>query len=168
MRWEGARLGAWPCRLWVLVVQKRFGGCIDAPSATSRCVVILSVFGRFLSGDTSDQDFSRPGAGLQQQTHAFRQRLGPHRGYQRFGADDVHDTRHIVGQHVQRHLGGNGKNPMLNGRRQPSCGGTSRMTRECQVRFCERLGVKLPRPTRQSRPYGNVRSWGAKRTSKIP
>jgi hypothetical protein len=69
-------------------VQKRFGGCIDAPSATSRCVAILSVFGRFLSGDTSDQDFSRPGAGLQQQTHAFRQRLRLHRGYQRFGADD--------------------------------------------------------------------------------
>ena len=38
---------------------------------------------------------------------------------------------------------GNGKNPMVNGRRQPSCGGTSRMTRECQVRFCEGLGVKF-------------------------
>ena len=37
---------------------------------------------------------------------------------------------------------------MLNGRRQPSRGGTSRMTRECQVRFCERLGVKFPGPTR--------------------
>src|SRR6202022_4826875 len=24
-----------------------------------------------------------------------------------------------------------------------------RMTRECQVRFCERLGVKFPEPTRQ-------------------
>src|SRR5260370_28911400 len=45
---------------------------------------------------------------------------------------------------------GNGKNPMFNGRRQPSCGGTSRMTRECQVRFCERLGVKFPGPTRQT------------------
>ena len=33
---------------------------------------------------------------------------------------------------------------MFNGRRQPSCDGTSRMTRECQVRFCERLGVKFP------------------------
>jgi hypothetical protein len=29
---------------------------------------------------------------------------------------------------------------MFNGRRQPSRGGTSRMTRECHVRFCERLG----------------------------
>jgi hypothetical protein len=38
-----------------------------------------------------------------------------------------------------------------NGRRQPSRGGTSRMTRECQVRICERLGVKFPGPTRQSR-----------------
>ena len=38
---------------------------------------------------------------------------------------------------------------MFNGRRQPSCGGTSRMTRECQVRICEGLGVKFPGPTRQ-------------------
>ena len=40
---------------------------------------------------------------------------------------------------------------MFNGRRQPSNDGTSRMTRECQVRFCERLGVKFPGPTRQIR-----------------
>jgi hypothetical protein len=40
---------------------------------------------------------------------------------------------------------GNGRNPMFNGRRQPSRGGTSRMMmREYQVRFCERLGVKFP------------------------
>ena len=39
---------------------------------------------------------------------------------------------------------------MFNGRRQPSCGGTSRMTRECHVRFCERLGVQFPGPTRQT------------------
>jgi hypothetical protein len=39
---------------------------------------------------------------------------------------------------------------MFNGRRQPSCDGTSRMTRECQVRICERLGVKFPGPTRQT------------------
>src|SRR3974390_1940361 len=44
---------------------------------------------------------------------------------------------------------GNGRNPMFNGRRQPSRGGTSRMTREYQVRFCERLGVKFPGPTRR-------------------
>ena len=41
---------------------------------------------------------------------------------------------------------------MFNGRRQPSYGGTSRMMREYQVRICERLGVKLPGPTRHSRP----------------
>ena len=40
--------------------------------------------------------------------------------------------------------------PILDGRRRPSFGGTSRMTRECQVRICERLGVKLPGPTRQT------------------
>src|SRR2546421_1786514 len=45
---------------------------------------------------------------------------------------------------------GNGRNPMFNGRRQPSRGGTSRMMREYQVRICERLGVKFPGPTRQS------------------
>src|SRR6266851_6990843 len=49
---------------------------------------------------------------------------------------------------------GNGRNPIFNGRRQPSRGGTSRMMREYQVRICERLGVKFPGPTRQTRlPY---------------
>jgi hypothetical protein len=42
--------------------------------------------------------------------------------------------------------------PILDGRRQPSCGGTSRMTRECQVRICEGLGVKFPGPTRHEQP----------------
>jgi hypothetical protein len=37
---------------------------------------------------------------------------------------------------------------MINGRRQPSRDGTSRMTRECHVRICERLGVQFPGPTR--------------------
>jgi len=41
---------------------------------------------------------------------------------------------------------------MFNERRQPSRGGMSRMTRECQVRFCEGLGVKFPGPTRHSLP----------------
>jgi hypothetical protein len=43
---------------------------------------------------------------------------------------------------------------MFNGRRQPSRGGTSRMMREYQVRFCERLGVKFPAgPTRLNPPF---------------
>ena len=42
-----------------------------------------------------------------------------------------------------------GGNPNINGRRQPSRGGTSRMNREVHVRFCERLGVKFPWPTRR-------------------
>jgi hypothetical protein len=46
---------------------------------------------------------------------------------------------------------------MFNGRRQPSNDGTSRMTRECQVRFCERLGVKFPGPTRRSRHSSSTR-----------
>jgi len=35
------------------------------------------------------------------------------------------------------------------GRRQPSIGGTSRISREAYVRICEGLGVKFPGPTRQ-------------------
>src|SRR6202048_2856428 len=52
---------------------------------------------------------------------------------------------------------GNGRNPIFNGRRQPSCGGTSRMTRECQVRICERLGGKFPGPTRPLRRIAAMR-----------
>ena len=39
----------------------------------------------------------------------------------------------------------------LDGRRQPSLGGTSRISREAYVRFCERLGVQFPGPTRLDR-----------------
>jgi hypothetical protein len=35
-------------------------------------------------------------------------------------------------------------------RRRPSPSGRSRMTRECHVRICRRLGVKLPGSTRRS------------------
>ena len=44
---------------------------------------------------------------------------------------------------------GNGRNPMFNGRRQPSRDGTSRISREAYVRFFEGLGVKFPGPTRR-------------------
>ena len=61
---------------------------------------------------------------------------------------------------------------MFSERRQPSCDGTSRMTRECQVRICERLGVKLPGPTRQrcskrraKSPSGVIRRGERKRTA---
>ena len=33
---------------------------------------------------------------------------------------------------------------MFNGRRQPSCDGTSRISREAYVRFCERRRVRFP------------------------
>src|SRR5215472_14841165 len=46
---------------------------------------------------------------------------------------------------------GRRKSLMINGRRQSSCDGTSRMNREVHVRFCERLGVQFPGPTRHSR-----------------
>ena len=38
---------------------------------------------------------------------------------------------------------------MLNGRRQPSLGRTSRVNREVYARFCERLAVRFRGPTRQ-------------------
>jgi hypothetical protein len=46
----------------------------------------------------------------------------------------------------QRETGGT---PYLDGRRQPSLGGTSRMNREVHVRICGRPGVRFPGPTRQ-------------------
>ena len=46
---------------------------------------------------------------------------------------------------------GSGRNLIINGRRQPSHGGTSRMMREYHVRICEGLGVQLPGSTRQAR-----------------
>jgi len=51
------------------------------------------------------------------------------------------------GQAIAFEIGstGNGRNPIFNGRRQPSSGGTSRMKRESQVRICERLGVIVSR-----------------------
>src|SRR5215510_6004064 len=51
-----------------------------------------------------------------------------------------------LGQSVRR------ESPSFNGKRQPSCGGTSRISREAYVRFCERLGAKFPGPTRHLRP----------------
>src|ERR1700752_1545914 len=65
------------------------------------------------------------------------------RGNARGGKGAVH--RHWVG------ATGNGRNLTINGRRQPSRGGTSRMMREYHVRICEGLGVKFPGPTRQIR-----------------
>jgi len=55
---------------------------------------------------------------------------------------------------------GNGRNPIINGGRQPSCGGTSRMNREVHVRICERLRVQFPGATRQVR-------WGMRRCSAV-
>jgi hypothetical protein len=52
---------------------------------------------------------------------------------------------------------------MFSGRRQPSCDGTSRMTRERHVWICERLGVKFPGPTRREQ-----KSRSAKGVSGLP
>jgi hypothetical protein len=53
----------------------------------------------------------------------------------------------------------------LDGRRQPSLGGTSRISREAYVRFCERLGVKFPGATRPKVRQGRVRTTGTKAIS---
>src|SRR5215216_1113740 len=63
---------------------------------------------------------------------------------------------------------GNGRNPIINGRRQPSSDGTSRMMREYQVRFCEGLGVKFPGPTRHSRRGGQAATSTCFRTPPEP
>src|SRR5215472_8019656 len=47
---------------------------------------------------------------------------------------------------------------VIDGRRQPSAGGTSRMTRECHVRICEGLGAKFPGATRRQYPFGPAAS----------
>src|SRR5215468_2986120 len=62
------------------------------------------------------------------------------------------NARGAKGVGHQRWIGstGNGRNPIINGRRQPSLGGTSRMMREYHVRICEGLGVKFPGSTRHS------------------
>src|SRR5262249_18799790 len=72
------------------------------------------------------------------------------------GASDFYPS----GVGHQRWIGstGNGRNPVINGRRRPSLGGTSRMMREYHVRICERLGVKFPGPTRHSRRFIRVRT----------
>ena len=48
------------------------------------------------------------------------------------------------------------------GRRQPSMGGTSRVSREAQARFCERLGVQFPGATRPKVGPGRACSMEAK------
>ena len=68
------------------------------------------------------------------------------------------------GQVIAVGIGSTGirRSPILDGRRQPSCGDTSRMMRDYQVRICERLGVKFPGPTRhnsKSRTAGNAQSF---------
>jgi hypothetical protein len=50
----------------------------------------------------------------------------------------------------------------LDGRRQPSLGGTSRISREVYVRFCERLGVQFPGPTRPKVGQGRACTMKAK------
>jgi len=52
------------------------------------------------------------------------------------------NARGAKGVGHQRWIGstGNGRNPIINGRRQPSLGGTSRMMREYHVRICEDSG----------------------------
>jgi hypothetical protein len=63
------------------------------------------------------------------------------------GAPEFYPSEQVT--HVEMESTGNRRNSGLDGRRQPSLGGTSRMNREIHVRLCERLGAKFPGPTRQ-------------------
>ncbi len=47
----------------------------------------------------------------------------------------------------------------IGGRRQPSVGGTSRISREAYVRICEGLGVQFPGPTRLLEECGVSRAF---------
>src|SRR6516164_3452235 len=73
------------------------------------------------------------------------------------------NARGAKGVGHQRWIGstGNGRNLIINGRRQPSLGGTSRMMREYHVRICEGLGVQFPGstrhfPTHAAQHYGSA------------
>jgi len=49
---------------------------------------------------------------------------------------------------------GNGRSPIISGRRQPSCDDTSRMNRKVPVRICERLGAKFLGRLANNRHHG--------------
>src|ERR1019366_9574983 len=82
------------------------------------------------------------------------ERAGTETPHLKRGAPDFYPNgaghRHLIGSTAVGQTGSR-RNPMKNGRRRPSCDGTSRMTREWQVRICERLVVKYPGPTRHKR-----------------
>src|SRR5712675_606675 len=66
---------------------------------------------------------------------------------------------------------GNGMSPICNGRRQPSCGGTSRMMREYQVRMCvqSRLACSAgdkPAGAKVRRPVVRIAEWRETKTLK--
>src|SRR5262249_6026719 len=68
--------------------------------------------------------------------------------------------------HAGIHFGstGNRRNSRVStGRRQPSTGGTSRISRETYVRFCERLGVRFPGSTRRVGEAGSSPPGGIQR-----
>src|ERR1019366_5961220 len=54
-----------------------------------------------------------------------------------------------AGHSAGKQVNGQPDEPGSTGRRQPPTSGTSRVKREFQARFCERLRVRFPRPTRQ-------------------
>src|ERR1019366_839442 len=69
-----------------------------------------------------------------------------------------------AGHSAGKQVNGQPDEPGSTGRRQPSTSGTSRVKREFQARFCERLRVRFPRPTRQGRRHpgprrGQPREW---------
>src|SRR5712672_410360 len=72
---------------------------------------------------------------------------------------------------VERGSTGNGRSPIINGRRQPSLGGTSRMMREVHVRMCvqERLACSAgdkPAGAKVRRPVVRIAGWRETKTLK--
>ena len=88
-------------------MSKRIVGSIEAwphPGQRPNEAIFWS-FTIFRSGIAIDRGFGRLG-GAAIETDAGLGRLCPHRRQERPDAHDVDDARQIVGQHVQRHLGG--------------------------------------------------------------
>jgi hypothetical protein len=69
-----------------------------------------------------------------------------------------------AGHSAGKQVNGQPDEPGSTGRRQPSTSGTSRVKREFQARFCERLRVRFPRPTRQ----GAGHSWRRRKVNGRP
>ena len=91
-------------------------GCVKTPGQKRRhvrisgeapCAVVFPGLPAFVGLEVLLMGVRPSWEGLGRRTDAYRRRLCPDRRQERLDAQDVHDTRKIVGEHVQSHLGGN-------------------------------------------------------------